>query len=153
MQRHYAEAGDSQTRSSHSGSADQEATQTTADQHQQHGSSSNDAIQSVTGQHASSASKHHTRAEKGSRSMAEKSQAAVLNVDVLLPDELLSGLLTQCSVQPELLSVMEDLFDSAGETPTSLESTPRRLLTVKPCIEGGCSQQPRCSHEYATVPC
>ena len=73
--------------------------------------------------------------------MAEKSQAAVLNMDVLLPDELLSGLLTQCSVQPELLSVMEDLFDSAGETPTSLESTPRRLLTVKPCIEGGCSHQ------------
>lgn len=47
----------------------------------------------------------------------KKMQAAqaALSVDVLLPDELLSGLLTQCSVQPELLSVMEDLFDSAGE--------------------------------------
>ena len=42
-------------------------------------------------------------------------QGAVLDVDVLLPDELLSGLLTQVSVQPELLSVMNDLFDAEGE--------------------------------------
>jgi hypothetical protein len=37
-----------------------------------------------------------------------------MDVDVLLPDELLSGLLTQVSVQPELLSVMNDLFDAQG---------------------------------------
>ena len=39
-----------------------------------------------------------------------------LSVDVLLPDELLSGLLTQVAVQPELLSVMNDLFDAEGQS-------------------------------------
>ena len=43
-------------------------------------------------------------------------QGVVMDVDVLLPDELLSGLLTQVSVQPELLSVMNDLFDTEGMT-------------------------------------
>ena len=47
----------------------------------------------------------------GSRGQGE---GVALNVDVLLPDELLSGLLTQVSVQPELLSVMNDLFDAEG---------------------------------------
>ena len=41
-------------------------------------------------------------------------QRVALSVDMLLPDELLSGLLTQVSVQPELLSVMNDLFDAEG---------------------------------------
>lgn len=41
-------------------------------------------------------------------------QSRALSVDVLLPDELLSGLLTQVSVQPQLLSVMNDLFDAQG---------------------------------------
>lgn len=41
-------------------------------------------------------------------------QGVALSVDMLLPDELLSGLLTQVSVQPELLSVMNDLFDAEG---------------------------------------
>ncbi len=44
----------------------------------------------------------------------EGRQGVVMDVDVLLPDELLSGLLTQVSVQPELLSVMNDLFDAQG---------------------------------------
>ena len=39
----------------------------------------------------------------------------VLNVDVLLLDELLSGLLTQASVQLKLLGVMNDLFDNDGK--------------------------------------
>lgn len=51
----------------------------------------------------------------------------VLNVDVLLPDELLSGLLTQVSVQPELLSVMNDLFDNEGMLCCS-------NITVKLCM-------------------
>ena len=41
-------------------------------------------------------------------------QRVALSVDVLLPDELLSGLMTQVAVQPELLSVMNDLFDAQG---------------------------------------
>lgn len=44
----------------------------------------------------------------------EHAESVALNVDVLLPDELLSGLLTQVAVQPELLSVMNDLFDAEG---------------------------------------
>ena len=50
----------------------------------------------------------------GGSSEREGRQGVVMDVDVLLPDELLSGLLTQVSVQPELLSVMNDLFDAQG---------------------------------------
>ena len=51
--------------------------------------------------------------ESGSRK-GGGARSLALTVDVLLPDELLSGLLTQVSVQPELLSVMNDLFDAQG---------------------------------------
>lgn len=53
------------------------------------------------------------KAESGSEKR-DGAQSVALSVDVLLPDELLSGLLTQVSVQPELLSVMNDLFDAQG---------------------------------------
>lgn len=100
--------------------------ESSAQQHQdkQRGHSSSNAVadvQAVTGQHESSNAKHAKHAKHVSRAgpAGKKSEAAaaVLSVDVLLPDELLSGLLSQCSVQPELLSVMEDLFDSKGELP------------------------------------
>lgn len=73
-------------------------------------------MQAVTGQHDAQGSAHSSTDRHGRRGGAKQRHEAapVLSVDVLLPDELLSGLLTQCSVQPELLSVMEDLFDSAG---------------------------------------
>ena len=51
---------------------------------------------------------------KSGSSKGAGAQRATLSVDVLLPDELLSGLLTQVSVQPQLLSVMNDLFDAQG---------------------------------------
>ncbi|KAL3157123.1 hypothetical protein ABBQ38_001368 [Trebouxia sp. C0009 RCD-2024] len=73
----------------------------------------------VTGQHVIGAVKavtgdpqHASHGDSGSSRGQDESMA--LNVDVLLPDELLSGLLTQVSVQPELLSVMNDLFDAEG---------------------------------------
>lgn len=72
----------------------------------------------VTGQHVIGAVKAVTgdpQYASGDSGMSRGQDGSVaLNVDVLLPDELLSGLLTQVSVQPELLSVMNDLFDAEG---------------------------------------
>ena len=56
----------------------------------------------------------HKQLDGGGTTEREGRQGVVMDVDVLLPDELLSGLLTQVSVQPELLSVMNDLFDAQG---------------------------------------
>ena len=74
--------------------------------------------QSQAGTHAShgvsSSSKGGQGVGNGARERGAD-QHVVLNVDVLLPDELLSGLLTQASVQPKLLGVMNDLFDNDGK--------------------------------------
>ena len=121
--------GQQQSVSSKEGAVSDSANQrmeSSARQHQvkQRRHSSRDAVadvQTVTGQHESSNAKHAKHASRADPA-GKKSEAAaaVLSVDVLLPDELLSGLLSQCSVQPELLSVMEDLFDSKGELPHGL---------------------------------
>ena len=100
------------------------------------------AVKTVTGDH-----QHHMGSQEGAqtgfldgasgrgRRKAHRANAqggvgqkVVLNVDVLLPDELLSGLLTQVSVQPELLSVMNDLFDHEGML--CLYSATRRLCIM-----------------------
>ena len=62
---------------------------------------------------ASSGAQQHEHTE-GDGVGKEGRQGVAMDVDVLLPDELLSGLLTQVSIQPELLSVMNDLFDAEG---------------------------------------
>ena len=54
-------------------------------------------------------------------------QEAALSVDMLLPYELLSGLLTQVSVQPEMLSVVNELFDTEGTT-IHLPSCPQQVI-------------------------
>ena len=93
-------------------------------QHAQHGQSQRSAtqqasaaadIQTVTGQNENAVTKHTSRRKVTAGLAGQHAPSPVLSVDVLLPNELLSGMLTQCSVQPELLSVMEDLFDSAGQ--------------------------------------
>ncbi len=84
------------------------------------------AVKAVTDDHShhhvshgssQAAAGHGVRSQGGTGGKGmgkERGQGVVLDVDVLLPDELLSGLLTQVSVQPELLSVMNDLFDAEG---------------------------------------
>jgi len=67
-----------------------------------------------TSGHASVKAQGHKQLDGGGTIEREGRQGVVMDVDVLLPDELLSGLLTQVSVQPELLSVMNDLFDAQG---------------------------------------
>lgn len=104
------------------------------------------AVKAVTDnqhQHASHAShnKHHRPIEHAGSQAQEHNagnmggvgrQGVVMDVDVLLPDELLSGLLTQVSVQPELLSVMNDLFDAEGMADKSYLTSPVKFNTVLP---------------------
>lgn len=93
-------------------------------QYAQHGSSQHSGkrhtsaaatVQMVTEQREDAVTKHTSRMKLAAGLAGQHAPSPVLSVDVLLPNELLSGMLTQCSVQPELLSVMEDLFDSAGQ--------------------------------------
>lgn len=106
-----------QARSDHSSS------QSTSQQQQQHSQSPTSGqdnsiaadVQMVSHQRDSLSSTRNNRSKAGAGLKQAQAAAPALSVDMLLPDELLSGLLTQCSGQPELLSVMEDLFDSAGK--------------------------------------
>ena len=67
-----------------------------------------------TSGHASVKAQGRKQPDGGGTTEREGRLGVVMDVDVLLPDELLSGLLTQVSVQPELLSVMNELFDAQG---------------------------------------
>lgn len=101
------------------------------------------AVKAVTGDphHASHGDRFSSRGLQhvGRDGLSQAAgQSVALSVDTLLPDELLSGLLTQVSVQPELLSVMNDLFDAEGMSlhllilPTKIDTQPWQALSLVP---------------------
>ena len=126
-----------------------------AQQHQdkQRGHSSSNAVADVPAlirQHDSSDAKHAKHDSRaGSAGKKSEGPAAVLSVDVLLPDELLSGLLSQCSVQPELLSVMEDLFDSKGDLLLYAQYVHALSRAMSTYVDSWCTFDSCCAQELA----